>query len=680
MVGKAKHLDARLAARAFAVGCALFALVLACAVAVCLAPRAALADAGDYRVVLSEFKVKAEADGSLFVREARTYQFMAEARTVEWSIPRDTASGVDVEVEPVYSFSDIAPEQPDEARFLTVVATAKGEAGSTETILLHYHVKGAVARWADCAELNWRYADSVPEGDFWGTTCVIETLPEGATPADGVIEAWVHQPLPDGNVKVEASTVTVQAPRAGGCPVEVRAVLPADAFAELAARDQAKAAEITTQEEARAAEQDQPHVSDYAAGVDTSPDGNATSDAVSSQVAPFLAVVVIGWGVVVALVAFMVVRTVRYRRMHRASFDEKYWQDAPAPLHPAILDYIWDGESGGGEALAASLMRLDRLGALRLEVADVVHDNPEWVMESRNVKVGVVPGSASALDDPLDRAAARFVQAVSRACASDGNSESGENPPLMSLRKFADASSSVGASFQAALDAWNHEVEVAVSQHGVNTDTGPGRKSGGAGLLPSETQEAQWLRSIDSTKAKVKRFFKSTLGWDVIGIALGLLTVYAGSFAAGWDFIFGSAMMSRGLTVPFLLLPFALVACGFAVPRVLKSQWGLSKEAVEIRARMSALGKWLRKKPGDWSRVPTDAPTWNAIMESAIVMGMPDKAAKAMTECVFRVDEEDDLKAACRWCLPPNPSSDSIAKKFEAAYAEMKKNLDRQES
>jgi len=171
---------------------------------------AAPAQGKSYYIASTEITADVRPDGSMHVREVRTFVFSGEFHAVDRFVvlpPGTRLDGIAV-TENGAAYREALGEtpgtwytKPDGDRLQITWAFAATD--ETRTFALDFDVIGAVAKHADYAELYWQFV-----GKEWGVESekarVTLNLPPGIAKTE--IKAWAHGPL-WGNVEIGDSRV-----------------------------------------------------------------------------------------------------------------------------------------------------------------------------------------------------------------------------------------------------------------------------------------------------------------------------------------------------------------------------------------------------------------------------------------------------------------------------------------
>ncbi|MBQ9006781.1 MAG: DUF2207 domain-containing protein [Atopobiaceae bacterium] len=612
--------------------CLLMSLVLLVAGAFALATPA-LADDKDYTLDQTMIWATVNPDGSLQVVEERAVNLDGNFHGFYWEIPTNDSElgGVILKIQEAgeytgdgaslvpYEFS-ADPSETAEGTW-TAQETSNGtrvdvhydKTDEVAHFYVSYTLDGAVARWADTAELYWKFIGSQWDKDSHDVTCYVffAGAPMGTVVTAGDnLRGWLHNASLIGNIDVPSGTAPSADDAVAGDPgtivmdlqtvrsgdfAEVRSAFPTDWVPELEQKAESRLDTILAEE-------------------------GAWADKANERFerAGFWANVKI-WAlnVILGLDAIAVaVSTLMYRNSHRASFDDKYFRDVPTEDHPAVLSYVYTGSAGVGPDFTASLMRLSDMGVVKLEKTTSLRKRlARSPKEEEDLRLVLDPQKAAALRDPIDKATVDFVFGYVAPMAqniSDGN-ERPDNTVLMT--DFKRVANTHETSYEHHLELWKDSIEWAVNERMLDAD------------------------SHDNS-------FKVLLG------AAGV-SFFALALGAADIFLFSSDSMSAvGKIVPFGIRLAILLVMLIAMMMVLSSQNSQSPEAVEIKAKLKALKNWLRDFTRLQEAVPTDVVLWNRLLVMAVVLGVADKVTEQLKLALPEVANDDRLGGAMVWCSP----------------------------
>jgi hypothetical protein len=313
----------------------------------------------------------AGADGVLDVFEQRAFDFDGTFNGVYWDLAEGASEFSDVTVEVLeagvveageceplrlsdesrppegsYSVRDVGSDSGVPVKRVMLASRTRNDA---KAFYVHYRIAGVVARWADTGELYWKYVSDGWSSASRNVQCVVHLpVPAGVQVVPGeTVRIWQHHAPLTGEVWMEGNDIVCTVPEVSTRDfAELRAAFPQEWLAQMDAKPEARLDTILAQEDAWTSAAEANHAA-----------WQARAYVLLGSLA----------ALAVALFGMTIAKRRAYKRSHEAVFKEKYWRDVPGPYHPAVLDFIWDNEAGGQEALTASLMHLEHNGAIRLE-------------------------------------------------------------------------------------------------------------------------------------------------------------------------------------------------------------------------------------------------------------------------------------------------------------------------
>jgi len=556
-------------------------------------PRAAYAQSFSVGPVSIDATVS--ADGTVHVAERRTYTFDGSFKGVYWAVPqgayegrtvtaqiesvRATADGTTVQFQPGTGGAAGTYEQSQEEDCIRLKIFYPAE---SQVVLyeVEYALTSAASRWADTAELYWQYlpVDPSSQGEWTDVTATVHLpVPDGAAivPGDNV-RAWGHGPI-DGEVVFEGTTVRLFSPGVGSEEfLEVRVAFPQEWLGDAPASSEARLESIMAEEDQWARE--------------------ANARRWKARLTAY------GFPVLMCLAGVGSVVATRIHSRRRSTsepkprFTDKYYRDVPSADHPAVLGMLYrDGRIDTAD-LSATLMRLNDQGwialdAVKREVADErgkLVQKQDWRLVRRDaVKKADIGMSAGG--KAIDDAAMSFVFDVvgtghKRTQADELQGSS--NAPYAFLSDFA-----------------------------VTAQKWPTLYDGGY---------TGWVDAVRNAYAK--RRFETKKEDDLFYGLLGL-----GDFTLAVAF----AVIGMFLGVPNILLCIAFIVWFGAGLYIIMADSDTptitySQEAVDLRAQLAALKRWLEDFTRLEEAIPTDVVLWNRLLVMATVFGVADKVVKQL--------------------------------------------------
>ncbi|MDI9591002.1 MAG: DUF2207 domain-containing protein [Acidobacteriota bacterium] len=311
----------------------------------------------------------------------------------------------------------------------------------------------------------------------------------------------------------------------------------------------------------------------------------------------------------------------RYRRQHKPSFDDTYFRDVPSDDHPAVLGALHRGGSPAGEDFTATLMRLTDLGAVKLELVTVRSKGLLGRTKTeQDHRLTIAADEADRHLDDLDRRALRTLDAIGRHVKRQ--QEDDPTAKIVYFSQIERIAKEHPERFHDALEGWNGAVE-------------------------GEVARRQFLRSDRPTG----RAAAAGLAFLSVVLIVGSVLLMAATEA--WQ-----------LYLPLLLGHLVSFVVAATVAARCKS---VSDEAIEIRAKLVALRRWLKDFTRLEEAVPRDVVLWNRLLVMAVVLGVADEVIEQLKVAMPEVLQDPALAPAHAWCYvgPRGRPYDS----FNATYA-----------
>ncbi|MEY8437615.1 DUF2207 domain-containing protein [Atopobiaceae bacterium 24-176] len=321
-----------------------------------------------------------------------------------------------------------------------------------------------------------------------------------------------------------------------------------------------------------------------------------------------------------ACLAVPVWALMRYRKRHRPVFQDEYFRDVPSSDHPAVLGALLNNGDATSEGFTATLMGVSDAGAVDLSYVQIPKKG--LLGGSRDdYRLVKNPSRADALRDPVDRAFMRclFDEVAPLAKGYEAPADGRVTLDFSSLKKVAKKHPD---EFVRAYDAWSGAVEGACAERGFFTG--------------------------ESTGA----------GFCILTFVLGILAIIFG---------IGALIVFDAPPTAFLMLlvPIAGVVVSLVVAARLKAY---SAEAVELRAKLEALRRWLKDFTRLGEAVPTDVVLWNRLLVMAVVLGVADEVIAQLRVAVPELLDDPGFMPTYIW-WSAHGSMGSPAEAFGAAAA-----------
>lgn len=578
------------------------------------APVPALAKS--YEIPRVAIDATLQPDGTLVVTEDRTFSFDGSFNGVYWRLPAGDYEGRSVEPQ-VESVGVVAPSGQ-------LQAFSEGYSGDTGTYELDpegTYTEVKLYNPAEDEDVTYRIVYRLPGlASAWADTGELywKFVSDGWDETSHDVTCTVHLPVPagqsvepEGNVRAWGhGTLDGSVSFDGDDVVFSVPAVGSDDFAEARITFPVSwLSSVTPSSESRM----DSILADERRWADEANRRREAARAVLGGTEAALAVV----GVASVVVPLRVLS--RYRRRHRPVFQDEYFRDVPSDDHPAVLGALLNDGDATSEGFTATLMRVSDAGAVDLNYVQV----PKKSVLGRKEDYQLVrnPARAEALSDPIDRA---FMTCIFDEVAPlvKGYEPPADGRVALEFSRLKKVAKKHPEEFVDAYDGWSAAVEGACAQRGFFTG-----ESMGTGLC-------------------------------VLTLVLSIFAVVMG---AGALVVFG-APWPAFLT---LLLPVAgIVASAVAMGR-LKAY---SAEAVELRAELEALRRWLKDFTRLDEAVPTDVVLWNRLLVMAVVLGVADEVIEQLRVAVPEILDDPDFMPTYIW-WSTHGSMGSPASAFGAAAA-----------
>ena len=590
--------------------------LLACAlVAVTLsltwAPRVARADRS-YDVSRVDIDATVDADGLLHVTETRTFDFDGSFNGVYWDIPvgHNASNGADVEVSDVSASVGGTPleesgsgaagtfEVSDQGAGIKRLKLFWPSSDESVSFTISYVASGVATRWQDTGELYWKFVSDGWDVSSDNVTCTLHLpVPSGESVAPGDnVRAWGHGPL-DASVSFDGDDVAFSVPGVGTSEfAEMRVTFPAGWLSGLEETQGEELPDILSEEQAWADE--------------------ANARRTAARVAVYGGTAA-GVAVAVGTLAFAARNRLRYARDFRPRFTDPYFRDVPTADHPAVLGALANGGKAQAKELTATLMRLTDEGVVRLDKVTTRSRGAfgrERASEDYRLtqvgELGPAHGPAGSEAREIDARALEFLFGTVAGVGGDDGDAGGERDgdvaaPTLLFSRLEGFAKGQPQEYQDAYVAWAGRVE---------------------GIF-------------------LERFSGDGLGayHKVATVASGITCFVLAALALPLLMALGSA------PVPALVLTGLLLAAGATGLACGLTMRDVSHEAVEVRARLDSLRRWLTEFTRLEEAVPSDVVLWNRLLVMAVVLGVADKVVDQLRVAMPEMLEDRRLMPTYAW-------------------------------
>ena len=596
--------------------------VLAAVLAVLAAPTPAQA-ARSYEISRVDIDATVTEDGQLRVTETRTFDFDGSFNGVYWIIPTgyNSANGKNVDVEVTSAGEGTAGsltpfersdtgldgtyELSSQGADATMLKLYSAHTDEEVSFTISYVASGIVTRWEDTGELYWKFVSDGWDVPSDNVTCTLHLpVPAGESVVPGdTVRAWGHGPL-DASVAFDGNDVVYSVPGVGTDEfAEMRVAFPA---AWVSALEQTPGAELPT------------ILSEEQAWAD-----EANAQRRTAQIVHY-GTISVGVAMAMATAAFAIQSRLRYKRDFTPRFQDPYFRDVPTADHPAVLGALMNGGKAEGKELTATLMRLTDAGVVRLDKVTVTKQGLLGAKTSEDYRLAweraLAPsagekGSQAYQTHRIDRQALDFLfksvggfpdgtAAGAQAPAGEKDAEAEKAPTLLFSRVESFAKSHP-EKYSSAYEAWTGCIEGAY----LARFTGDGLKG----------------------YHKVACIVLGSLCLALAFVELVML-LFQGS-SVGVIFAMTGLLLAAGATG---------LVCGLTMRDI-------NHEAIEVRAQLEALRRWLTEFTRLGEAVPSDVVLWNRLLVMAVVLGVADQVIEQLKVALPELLEDPYFMPTYGW-------------------------------
>ena len=593
------------------------------AVALCLLALTPLpARADSYSIDQVDIDATVQTDGSLDVEESREFDFDGDFHGVYWKLPKGSYGGRDVDVEingvgEIVDGSYVEFQEDYSGENHTYELSDEGSyvrvklysahEDERATFVINYTDTALATRHEDVSELYWKFVSDGWDEESRNVTCT------------------VHLPVPAGK-KVEPEE-NVRAWGHGPLDASVHFVdddivysvpgVGGSEFAEARITFPAEWLSAATSQGDRAL----PGI--LAEEQEWADEANARRERARALTYGGSAVSLLA---TLAMMAGSIITLIRYKNSHRPQFDDKYFRDVPSNDHPAVLGALYRGGSPSDEDFTATLMNLTDLKAIKLELVTLKSKGLFGHEKSvQDYRLTCPPSTADMNLSAIDRKALNTLfNTIGRFGPNHVSGDDGTETMVFSdletvAKKHPEA-------FHNAYEGWEVVVQAEMARRGFSKDD-------------SKTGRGIAIACI--------------LG----SIVLFMATVFLLLLTESWM-----------TCVPLILLQVA--SCALAVYATVRCE-GVSREAIEIKAKLKALRNWLRDFTRLDEAVPRDVVLWNRLLVMAVVLGVADEVVKQLKVAVPELFNDPMLTPAYAWYYagPSGRAYNSFSNAYESAHS-----------
>ena len=299
----------------------------------------------------------------------------------------------------------------------------------------------------------------------------------------------------------------------------------------------------------------------------------------------------------------IIISFLRYRRTHKPQFDDKYFRDVPTNDHPAVLGAVYRGGNPSDEDFTATLMRLTDLGVIKLDLVTIESKGLFGsAKQKQDYRLTLTPKAETMELDDIDRRAIRSLfDNIGRYASRLGGDDPDDK--IIYFSEIEKVAKKYPERFHDAYENWEAKVNAGVA-----------------------------LRQFYISKSPTGRAMAITCG--VASFMLFAVSVLLVIFTEGW---------------PLLLLAFLQMGIGFLGILVGIKCKPVSEEAIEVKAKLVALRRWLKDFTRLEEAVPRDVVLWNRLLVMAVVLGVADEVIKQLKMTIPEILEDPRLARTYGW-------------------------------
>lgn len=599
-------------------------IVLAACLWVVLAPTRALAR--DYDMSQVDIDATLEPDGTLNVVEDRMFSFDGSFNGVYWKIPQGTYEGRDllVEVESAGVVRDGTYQPFIESDF--------GSAGTYELTDYGSYLQVKLYNPADDEDVVYRVSYRIPQlATAWEDTGELywKFVSDGWDETSEDVTCTIHLPVPsgqtvtpEGNVRAWGhGTLDGSVAFQGDDVVFKVPAVGTDDFAE--ARILFPVDWLTEPTNGIAHEDDA--LAEERRWAD---EANAKREAIRG------AITATGVGVLgvsaLSLVASIRAK-LRYKAHHTAQFQDLYFRDVPSKDHPAVLGCLWEKGTVGDGCFTASLMELTDKGAIELSHVRIPPKGT-FGREKEDYLLRRNPAKEAQLTDAIDDDLMHLLFSVI-APKAKGYEKATDGRTRLYSSQMKKVASKYPERFVNGVNDWKDTVEAEAESRGFFTDEVPT----GKGLV-------------------------------ILMLVLDFLAMMGGFFMLlVWD-----------APLPWFLALLVPIAAIIVAVWALTSTKGYSQEAIELRAKMEALRRWLKDFTNLDDAPPTDVVLWNRLLVMAVVLGVADEVIAQLKVAMPEIIDDPAFMPTYVWYVghghlgsPASVLGDTYHSSYQASMAQV---------
>ena len=574
-------------------------LVLLATFAALVMPTRAMADDRSYEITQVDIDATVDADGTLHVVETRTFDFDGKFNGVYWDIPTgyNSNNGMDVSVTVTSAGESTSGSldpflESDSNDNNTYSVSDRGSVLRLKIYSAHRDEKARFTIAYDATGIATRWQDT---GElYW------KFVSDGWDVESQNVTCTLHLPVPAGEFVSAGDNVRAW----GHGPLDGSVAFSGDDVVFTApgvGTDEYAEMRVTFPEA-------------WLSGVEQSSiarldsilsDEQAWADEANARRARARFFVYgtggIGAAVAVVTVALSIAKKRKYNRDNEPDFKDKYFRDVPTADHPAVLGALYNGGTATGKELTATLMHLTDSGFIKLEKVTTKKKGVFGDKIREDYRVSKLKGLSRAEGTPQAKAA-HDVDSKTLSLLFKTISDDGEKLYFSYIEKFAKKEPEL---YHSAYDRWESTVEGKYAERFEDTS------EGGNGR-----------------------------GWLVLAGVIDCLLACV-IFVA---YLIFDASLLLMIGLPVLLILAAVAA--FVTAATMKR---MSREGIEVEAKLQALKRWLSEFTHLSEAVPDDVILWNRLLVMAVVLGVADKVIEQLRATMPQVLDDPGFMPTYGW-------------------------------
>ncbi len=612
----------------------LFMAIVIALMTMALIPRIALAR--DYSIDKVDIEATVSSDGSLSVKEVREFDFDGSFHGVYWKIPTGTYDGRTIEttissVGEIVDGEYVAFEESNSGADHTYQLTEGYNYIQVKLYSAHederaqfgivYTDSNVATRYDDVSELYWKFVSEGWDVESRNVNCTVHLpIPSGeeVVPEQNV-RAWGHGPL-DAELQFSSNgDIVCQVPGVGSSEfAEVRIVFPSEWLSGVQSRGGNHLQGVLEEEQRNA---DEANARRRTARMIMGVTGAA------------------GVGIPVASLLYAAMVWSRYKQAHKPQFDDKYFRDVPSDDHPAVLGALYNGGNVTEECLTAALMRLTDQKEAKLELVKY-RDKGLFGREKVQEDYCLTPlrfpqeSEARTASERIDFETMRYLfTKLARLTARVDN-----NQDCLYFGSLEKVARKYPETYDSYRKTWEMSIEHECDRRGFY---------------------------VDETTPPT--------GTLIFG---GVINIFL-AIASFMGLIFLDAPFFMIFVIPILFGVAGGVFIALAV-----GLNDLSREAIELKAKLKALKRWLEDFTRLEEAIPQDVVLWNRLLVMATVLGVSEKVIEQLRTAAPQILEDTRMAPVYGWyymhgtSMPARSFTDAVASAHSVSTSKLASSSD----